>query len=82
MSYNARRRAIGASVRKIATFILLVTLALTAVAPAYARTHRNAEARAAYKRAKAQRKAMKEEARAQQKAMKQALKDQLKGAGK
>jgi hypothetical protein len=71
----------GASVRKIAACILLAIATVTIAGPAYARTHRNAEARAADKRAKEIRKAQKEQAKAQQKAMKQAQKDQLKRTG-
>jgi type II secretory pathway pseudopilin PulG len=67
--------------KKIAAFTLLAILTLAVATPAFARTHRNAEARAADKRAKALRKAQKEQAKAQQKAMKQAQKDKLKSAG-
>lgn len=56
--------------RKLAIFVLLVSVLLGCGTPAYARHHLNKEARQAQKRNKARAKHLKKEARARRKAIK------------
>lgn len=64
--------------RKIAAYVLLSILTLTAPVLTYAKAPMSPEARAAQKRTKKQQKSMKKYAKSQQKAMTKAQKKQMK----